>query len=282
MSCWQKTEHCGVQKFVDTLQTGNLRPHDPRIDAKMGNHTKEHTLKLKEIFDAKNQELQENSNISEWPFSVTETDPRKWRFMVEGEGEQKRHMWRYLQSEKECEAYPMDTISRNYLDLPSDTEDHPEPADTFQEVIRRAGGFHSRLQTKAGCWTADLSCIFFVTPMLLIAWYITGARITEAVAVALTNHAFAIQADDGGWPTYLDQKMPRGNESPSTLMGTLLMYVALRLLGLPARDPRMVRARENFLGLGGATYLPCWAKFWLCLLGLYDWAGSDPYPTDLW
>lgn len=248
----------------------------------MADHTKTYTLKVNEVLDSKSQDSIEGLRVSGWPFSVAETDPQKWRFMVEGQGEHKRHVWRCLQTEEERKACPLDPTSRLYLNLPAGMENHPEPADTLQEAVRRAGRFHSRLQTKAGCWTADLSCIFFVTPMLLIAWYITGAVIPEAFAVALSTHAFAIQADDGGWPTYLDQNMPRSNESPSTLMGTLLMYVALRLMGLPPREPRMVRARQHLLSLGGATYLPCWAKFWLCVLGLYSWDGSDPYPTDLW
>lgn len=225
---------------------------------------------------------------TQWPFSVTKTDLEGWRLVVEGAGDEpRRHIWRYLKTPAERKTTPLDPISRSYLGLPQEpTQNHTNgsaAAPTIPAAIRRAALFHCRLQSPAGCWTADLSCIFFVTPMLIIAWYLTGASIPEAHAVALATHAFAIQAAaDGGWPTYLDQKMPRGNESVSTLMGTLLMYVALRLLGVSAEDGRMAAARGYVLRSGGAEYMPCWGKFWLCLLGLYGWEGSDPYPPEMW
>jgi len=112
--------------------------------------------------------------------------------------------------------------------------------------------------------------------MLIMAWYIVGAEIPEAYAIALVNYAFAIQNEDGGWPTYT-----YGAQSTS-LMGTILMYVVLRLMGFGAQHERMIRARKSLLSMGGAVHLPCWAKFWLCLLGLYKWEGSDPYPAEMW
>lgn len=112
--------------------------------------------------------------------------------------------------------------------------------------------------------------------MLVITWYIVGAQMPEAHAMAIVNYAFAIQNEDGGWPTF-------NYSSQSTdLMGTLLMYVALRLMGFGAEHERLLKARKRLLAMGGALYLPMWGKFWLCLLGLYDWKGSDPYPAEMW
>ncbi|KAJ1476743.1 hypothetical protein T484DRAFT_1823886, partial [Baffinella frigidus] len=52
----------------------------------------------------------------------------------------------------------------------------------------------------------------FLMPGLIISTY-------------LRNH----QQEDGGWGTHI--------ESPSTMFGTSLSYVSLRLLGVPASDP---------------------------------------------
>ena len=135
--------------------------------------------------------------------------------------------------------------------------------------------FQSRLQVQAGCWGTDLSCVLTVTPMLIIAWYITAAKVPEAHAIELANHLFAAQDQrNGGWPTYLGAK--------ATLMGTILVYVALRLMGFSEDHKQLVAARNFLLQMGGAVVLPCWAKFWLCLLGLYDWEGTDPYPVEMW
>ena len=88
-------------------------------------------------------------------------------------------------------------------------------------------------------------------------------------------------------------------EGHSTAMGTALNYVALRLLGVPAEHPVIVRARftlhklgehngpEIYYGvrlqfLGGAAASASWGKFWLSVLNVYDWEGNDPIPPELW
>lgn len=88
-------------------------------------------------------------------------------------------------------------------------------------------------------------------------------------------------------------------EGHSTVMGTALNYVALRLLGVPAEHPVIVRARAilHKLGghkiseqyyvvhlqlLGGAAASASWGKFWLSVLNVYDWEGNNPIPPELW
>ncbi|XRM46575.1 hypothetical protein ABZX51_009604 [Aspergillus tubingensis] len=157
-------------------------------------------------------------------------------------------------------------------------QDKPDsyPARTPSELIHNGARFFSETQVRdQGCWAADLCCIFFVTPMMVISWYITGAQIDEAYIIEMIRFMFNSQnPENGGWPTYLE-------EEPS-LMGTTLVYIALRLMGVPADDEHLLKARSCYLSQGGAVYLPGWAKFWLALLGLYDWAGTDPYPVEMW
>lgn len=88
-------------------------------------------------------------------------------------------------------------------------------------------------------------------------------------------------------------------EGHSTAMGTALNYAALRLLGVPAEHPVVVRARATLhkLGghdnsepyyvvrlqfLGGAAASASWGKFWLSVLNVYDWEGNNPIPPELW
>lgn len=110
--------------------------------------------------------------------------------------------------------------------------------------------------------------------MMIFFWYITGAEIPEAQAIELVRYLLGSQNTDGGWPTYVGEK--------TSLMGTVMIYIALRLMGLPAEHEQLVKARLCFTQMGGVVYLPCWAKFWLCLLGLYEWEGTDPYPVEMW
>lgn len=81
------------------------------------------------------------------------------------------------------------------------------------------------------------------------------------------------------------------------MFGTATNYIAMRLLGVPAEDPRMIKGRQwlqsrgeyfflHFFGInprtGGALSVPAWGKFWLSALGLYEWDGMNPVPPELW
>ena len=150
-----------------------------------------------------------------------------------------------------------------------------KPATRPSEAVYNAFRYESRLQTKAGCWGTDMSCIQFVTPMCVFAWYITGTRIPESHAIEVASHLLKIQdPEDGGWSTHQGAK--------TTLFGTAVVYVALRLMGFPQEHEQLIKARRCLLRMGGAVLLPSWAKFWLCLLGLYEWSGTDPYPVEMW
>ena len=68
-------------------------------------------------------------------------------------------------------------------------------------------------------------------------------------------------------------------EGESTAFGTVLNYTTLRLVGVDAEDPVMVKARGTLHKLGGATHGPHWAKFWLAVLGVVPWDIVNPVPS---
>lgn len=71
-------------------------------------------------------------------------------------------------------------------------------------------------------------------------------------------------------------------EARSSVFGTGLNYVTLRLLGVDAEEPMMVRARNTLHKLGGCTGIPSWGKFWLAVLNVHSWKGVNPTPAELW
>lgn len=86
--------------------------------------------------------------------------------------------------------------------------------------------------------------------------------------IALMSHYLRVhQQSDGGWGTHI--------ESPSTMFGTVLCHVSLRLLGAPADDPACVQSGLFIRNNGGATHTGSWAKLWLCILGCMDWRGHN-------
>ncbi len=67
-------------------------------------------------------------------------------------------------------------------------------------------------------------------------------------------------------------------ESPSTMFGTVICYLAVRLLG-GNKDYEWIRNGREFIQReGGAIMTSSWAKFWLCLVGCMDWKGHNSVP----
>ena len=61
---------------------------------------------------------------------------------------------------------------------------------------------------------------------------------------------------------------------------SVLVYVTLRLLGVPAEDPQLQRA-PWFLPHGAAVERLV-GEFILAMLGLYEYQGLVPLPPELW
>ncbi|GAB4849491.1 hypothetical protein Ancab_004285 [Ancistrocladus abbreviatus] len=73
-------------------------------------------------------------------------------------------------------------------------------------------------------------------------------------------------------------------EGTSTMLGSALNYIALRLLGEgpdDGEDNAMARGRKWILDHGSVVKIPSWGKFWLPILGAYEWEGCNPMPLEL-
>jgi hypothetical protein len=122
-------------------------------------------------------------------------------------------------------------------------------------------------------------------------------------------YIFNHQNSDGGLGLHI--------EGESTMFGTTLNYIAARILGAKPSDDFSVRARHWIINNGGAcntnpiTRIPrkkylvyliaswmkvalvfdlcvrpdcntSWAKFWMCVMGVYEWEGLNPLPPEMW
>ena len=92
--------------------------------------------------------------------------------------------------------------------------------------------------------------------------------------LGLLKHFEQTQLTSGLWGLHEHAK-------PS-LFVTALVYVAARLLGVDNRDPLLRPAAAFFISEGGVTAIPSWGKFWLAILGLYDWEGVHPILPEAW
>ena len=150
---------------------------------------------------------------------------------------------------------------------------HTKPQNA-QEAAHKAMQFYQMIQCDDGHWAGDYGGPMFLMPGLVCVIYITKAPFPEYKKRGMVSYLRNHQQFDGGWGTHI--------ECASTMFGTVLNYVALRLLGEPADKPYMKAARSFIISHGGALYAPSWAKFWLAVIGVYDWDGINSIPAEMW
>ncbi|KDP27754.1 hypothetical protein JCGZ_19783 [Jatropha curcas] len=159
----------------------------------------------------------------------------------------------------------------------NDTQDVTEEAVTT--TLKRALNFYSTIQAYDGHWPGDYGGPMFLMPGLVITLSVTGALnavLSEEHKREMCRYLYNHQNRDGGWGLHI--------EGPSTMFGSVLNYVTLRLLGEGANDGEgaMERGRNWILDHGGATAITSWGKMWLSVLGAFEWSGNNPLPPEIW
>ncbi|CCC71474.1 hypothetical protein NCAS_0H01640 [Naumovozyma castellii] len=205
---------------------------------------------------------------------LQKTDPTRWRLRTNPLG---RHTWEYINSEQKTND-PQSTFTKWLLQLP----DFPAPTPTTEEprTAREAcydgASFFRLLQDKeSGTFPCQYKGPMFMTIGYVAVNYIAGLEIPnhERIEIIryLVNTAHPV---DGGWGLHSTDK--------STVFGTVINYVILRLLGMSKDHIVCRRARKTLLSLGGAIGAPHWGKVWLSVLNLYKWEGVNPAPPETW
>ncbi|MDZ8185611.1 MAG: squalene--hopene cyclase [Nostoc sp. ChiSLP02] len=125
------------------------------------------------------------------------------------------------------------------------------------------------IQNPAGYWWAELESNVTITAEVVLLHKIWGtdkARPLHKVAAYLRQE----QREHGGWELFYGD----GGE----LSTSVEAYMALRLLGVPATDPALVRARKFILERGGISKTRIFTKLHLALIGCYNWRGIPSLP----
>lgn len=208
---------------------------------------------------------------------LPKTDPKRWRINVDEIG---RETWMYL-SEEESKQIPQSEFVKWLLRADDFSEPKPlvnseSPNFTAWDAAYNGASFFQLLQEgDSGVFPCQYKGPMFMTIGYVVTMYIAGIDIPEyeknELIRYLANYAHPV---DGGWGLHTVDK--------STVLGTVLNYVCLRLLGVPKEHELCTRSRDTLHRLGGAIGAPHWAKIWLSVLNLYKWDGVNPAPPETW
>ncbi|GAA5894217.1 hypothetical protein JCM6882_007604 [Rhodosporidiobolus microsporus] len=228
------------------------------------------------------------------PGPLGQTDPTRWR--LSAATDDGRHIWHYARDASSPAATAYETLwgpddeglrdkeqndeTRYWLglDLPAKDDVHAGPAENPFEAAKKGYEFYKRIQSADGHWAGEYGGPMFLLPGLVIALYVTKTPVPEEWKIEIARYLANLQRkggeDDQGWGIHFEAK--------SSVFGTGLNYVVLRLLGVGPDEPMMVRARNTLHKLGGCEGIPSWGKFWLAILNVHSWRGLNPTPAELW
>ncbi|GAB7360754.1 hypothetical protein MBLNU230_g0628t1 [Neophaeotheca triangularis] len=216
-----------------------------------------------------------NSTTTEKTPEPAKTDLTRWRLRIDNG----RQTWHYLTTQSEVASWPQTTADKFHLGLPTNLPTYPSPQNAH-EASKTGLAFFSNLQLSEGNWACCYGGPMFLLPGLLITLHVTGMPLSLPERTEMMRYLFNKQnvggknGGDGGWGLHI--------EGESSVFGTAMNYVSLRLLGVAADHPRMVVGRRCLHHLGGATNGPHWMKFWFAVLGVVDWKIVNPVPPELW
>lgn len=158
---------------------------------------------------------------------------------------------------------------RNIKPAGVSTPDAPVSPDA---TIQRSQQYLLREQKPEGYWIGEL-IVDSTLVSDMVAFHHWDKSVDPAWQERAVNHILSMQLPDGGWNIYYG--------GPAEVNATIKAYLALKLAGLPATDPRMLRAREMAKNLGGVPRMNTFSKLYLALIGLFPWKYVPTIPCEV-
>lgn len=145
--------------------------------------------------------------------------------------------------------------------------------EAIDDAIRRSQSwFLARQDQSEGYWVWELEADTTLTSEYLMLRRFLD-RVDPEREEKAVRYLKATQLPDGGWPIYSD--------GPSEISASVKAYFALKLAGVSADEPFMLRARKCILAKGGVTSANVFTKITLALFGQYDWRGIPTMPPEI-
>jgi squalene-hopene/tetraprenyl-beta-curcumene cyclase len=140
----------------------------------------------------------------------------------------------------------------------------------IKKAIQASQEYLMSLQYPDGYWWSELESNVTITAEVVILHKIWGTDKDRPLQKAET-YLRQQQQDHGGWELYFGD----GGEISTSVEA----YMALRVLGVPADDPALLKAKDFILSKGGISKTRIFTKLHLALIGCYDWRGTPSIPS---
>jgi squalene-hopene/tetraprenyl-beta-curcumene cyclase len=165
-----------------------------------------------------------------------------------------------------CECFPMQTQDCAPLTAPIDS---PIAASRLTDAIAASQAHLLAQQTDQGYWWAVLESNVTMTAEAVLLHKIWGTDTTRPLS-KMKQYLLNQQRPNGSWELYFGD----GGD----LSTSIEAYMGLRLLGVDATEPCLIKARQFILAKGGIRKARIFTKFHLALIGCYDWRGVPSIP----
>jgi len=128
-------------------------------------------------------------------------------------------------------------------------------------------------QNEDGHWCAELQGDTLLESEYVILLSFLGLPGSHPKIQALCRYLWKERVPGVGWVQY-----PGGKIEVS---GSVKAYLALKFAGYPSDSPEMIEARQLILKAGGVDACNSFTKFYLAMVGQYDWKDCPAVPPEL-
>jgi len=139
-------------------------------------------------------------------------------------------------------------------------------------AISRSREFLLSQQHPEGYWCGELEADSMLEADYIFLHTLLESGDPERLKRACTE-MMRYQNEDGSWSLYPG--------APGNISLSVKCYFSAKLMGIGAKDPRLVKCREWVLAHGGVVECNTFTKMYLCALGQYDYDAVPAIPPEI-
>ena len=144
--------------------------------------------------------------------------------------------------------------------------------EALSRSIKRSRDYLLSRQCDKGYWVDELESNVTITAELIFFMHFTN-RLDLDRQEKIVNYLFHMQREDGSWPLF--------HGGLCDINSTVESYMALKMAGVPADRPEMVRARNAIRKNGGIKKTRVFTKIFLAMFGQIRWDVCPAIPVEI-